>query len=138
MRFGEGQEEEEIGFQMAPMIDIVFQLLIFFMVATGIIKYESELTAKLPAMTETVEVKKFEELLIEITADGKILANKKEYDTFDSKDLPALKKLLVGLVALYKEQVVIIKAHRDAKYERVIDVLNACAHAKITNVLFSL
>ncbi|MBI3008799.1 MAG: biopolymer transporter ExbD, partial [Candidatus Omnitrophica bacterium] len=38
MKFNQGVAEEEIGFQMAPMIDVVFQLIIFFMCVTQLNK----------------------------------------------------------------------------------------------------
>jgi len=132
-------QEDEPGFQMAPMIDVVFELLIFFMVATGFIKTESELPSKLPAsyQEEEAPIKTFEEVVIEVTRDNRIIINDEEYDSPESKELPQLRSLLERLVMLSDEQIVIIKADRNAKYQRVIDILNVCAGVKIKNVFFA-
>jgi len=51
------QEEENPEVQMAPLIDAVFLLLIFFLVSSQMKKVERELPIELPRATATVEVK---------------------------------------------------------------------------------
>lgn len=46
--------EEEVGFQLAPMIDMTFLLLIFFMVTTKITKEKVKLDIKLPIASNAV------------------------------------------------------------------------------------
>ena len=68
---GQGGEDEE--FQMAPMIDIVFLLLIYFMVTTTIIKQEADLGMQLPGQVQqSTAVVMPDEQIIEVLADGSL------------------------------------------------------------------
>ncbi|MDB6003276.1 MAG: hypothetical protein JWR15_263, partial [Prosthecobacter sp.] len=48
-----------IGFQIAPMIDVVFVIMLFFMVMTGSVKVERELRTKLPHPGDTAQAARF-------------------------------------------------------------------------------
>lgn len=129
--------DEKVDMQMGPMIDCIFQLLIFFMVTTTFARSESEIAIPLPGGYEEATTQVFEEVVVKINNDGRIFVNEKEYDSVQTKELPELKGLLSTLSELYSDQVIIIEANQDTVYDRVIDVVNACAAAKITNILFT-
>ena len=138
MRFRPSESAIKMDFPLAPMIDIIFQMLIFFMVATSIQQDEAELSTNLPSNPTTqAETKIFDQVVIEIQEDGRIVVNNKEYDSPHTKELPELQSLLKGLAGLSREQVVIVDAPKNSRYERLVDVLNACAGAKIKNVFFA-
>ena len=46
-------KNEDIGFQIAPMIDVVFVIMLFFMVKVGARQTETEIKSKLPGSAET-------------------------------------------------------------------------------------
>lgn len=48
------KQEEDVGFQLAPMIDMTFLLLVFFMVTTKISKEQVKLDIKLPTASNAV------------------------------------------------------------------------------------
>jgi len=48
------KQEEEVGFQLAPMIDMTFLLLVFFMVTTKISKEQIKVDIKLPVASNAV------------------------------------------------------------------------------------
>lgn len=48
------KQEEEVGFQLAPMIDMTFLLLVFFMVTTKISKEQIKVDIKLPTASNAV------------------------------------------------------------------------------------
>lgn len=48
------KQEEEVGFQLAPMIDMTFLLLVFFMVTTKISKEQVKVDIKLPTASNAV------------------------------------------------------------------------------------
>ena len=83
-----------------------------------------------------------DEQIIEIEANGNIILNNRVFGADGSKDLPEL----VTLLAKYKlaseanktKALVTIQAADDALHERVIDVMNACAGAKIKNITFGM
>lgn len=135
MRFLKAASEEP-GFQMAPMIDIVFQLLIFFMCASSFFSIEAQLNINLPTVTTTAPTKIAEEVIINILSDGSVTVNEKQYDTPQSKDLPELVAMLTSLAETFESQPVIIFADWDVSHERVVNVLNACVAAKIKSVSF--
>lgn len=128
--------QEEPGFQMAPMIDVVFQLLIFFMCASSFFGIEAQLNINLPTVATTVPTKIAEEVIINILSDGSIMVNEKQYDSPESKGLPELVAMLTSLAEIFESQPVIIFADWDVPHEKVINVLNACTAAKIKSVSF--
>jgi biopolymer transport protein ExbD len=132
---------EKVELQIAPLIDCVFLLLIYFMVSSSLKRSEAELSLSLPgAVAQSQELKMPDEQIIEVLANGHILLNDKEYSDLTKADMADLERTLIR----YKESsdlvnvpaMITIAAEDDAKHERVIDVLNACAGAGIKSVTF--
>lgn len=129
MEFERAFEEEEIGFQMAPMIDVVFLLLIFFMCVTTFYRLETEITISLPkAEAAEKAVKLPGELIINVTEEGKIVVNQKIVE------MEQLKNLL-GEAKRNKSSVT-IRGDEDARHGRVMDILDVCAEAGVNDVSF--
>jgi len=135
MRIGE-EYDEEPELQMSPMIDIIFQLIIFFMCATSFQVIESELKANLPTINDEVVVQKFENVVIFINREGRVFVESKEYDSPSSRELPQLVSMLRQLKRFFEQQPVIIQSDKEVPHQRIVDVLNACAAAGINNVSF--
>ena len=136
------EEEGAMGFQIAPMVDVVFVIMLFFMIMAGAVKVENELTTKLPGSVETSTATEFnDETIIEVSDEGEVSLNDEPFDTPESAALPQLRATLMRLKENAdngKQSVVVtILSDAHAKYSRTIDVLNALAFAKITNVTFN-
>ena len=127
---------------MTPMIDCVFLLLVFFMVSTTFNKQEADISFALPGTAEqsdSVEIP--DEQIIQITAAGNVFLNDLEYDKPTDPDMPELVKTLI----LFRQTaeankvpaMITIAPEDDVKQQRVVDVLNACTAAKISNVTFA-
>ena len=134
--------EGHLGFQIAPMIDVVFVIMLFFMVMAGAVKVENELNTQLPGSIETASSIDFvDEQIITISNNGEIALNDEPFDSATSKDLPQLKGTLMRLKqnadAAKTLAVVTILSDAQAKYSRAIDVLDALAAARIDNVTFT-
>lgn len=133
---GGNAEEGEFGLQIAPMLDVLFVLLLFFMVSAGAQKHEGELGIKLPSrgsMGGTVETP----INIDINSEGQAFFNHTPIDTPKSKDMTALKAKLQDIIAKFGDkQSVIVTPERKTRHERVIDVLNACNYARVKNLSF--
>ncbi|WP_372806810.1 ExbD/TolR family protein [Pontiella sp.] len=132
---------EKAELQIAPLIDVVFLLLIYFMVSARLKRPEADLTLALPgAVSVSTQLEMPDEQIIEVTSDGKIVLNNRVYSSPDKSDLAGLEFTLLRYsqaAALSKTKAMItIAAEDDAVHERVIDVLNACAGAGIKNVTF--
>ncbi len=62
-----------LGFQIAPMIDVVFVITVFFMVMAGAVKVERELNTKLPGTVESSDSVDFvDEQIISIASNGEV------------------------------------------------------------------
>jgi len=137
-------EAVNLGFQIAPMIDVVFVIMLFFMVMAGAVKVERELKQQLPGVN-VVSADNAPEMPDEITVgveeSGHVTLNEEELDPPDSKTMP---NFVATMMRLKQEAdgrkakvLVTIQAEEQAKYERVIDVLNCLAKAQVSNVTFT-
>ena len=72
-------EETSAGPNLTPVIDVVFLLLIFFLVATRFNQEERELDVELPEVVQAQPMAMTQGLIINITRDGSYKVVKKEY-----------------------------------------------------------
>jgi biopolymer transport protein ExbD len=143
MRLPVTPSDTSFGFQIAPMIDVVFVIMLFFMVMAGAVRIENELNTQLPGTASTSDSTEFvDEQIINISDIGEVSLNDEQFDSAQSKDLPQLKATLMRLKqnadAAKTPAVVTIVSDEQAKYSRTIDVLDALAVAKIDNVTFTI
>ena len=138
MNFGVPQEEDETGIELTPLIDVVFLLLIFFMISTTFTKETSlrinlpeasgEETATQPRMVE-VHVGAGSQYAIAAETDGiaRALVNAKRatllraLSEFDNRD-----SLLL-----------VIRADKKATHESVIKVLDVAQELGLSNITFA-
>ena len=133
-----GSEDGDIGFQIAPMVDVVFVLMLFFMASAGSQIVEKELRVNLPSGSSSSGGAAVTPIIIDISSDGAVSINTENYAAPADKDLKRLKDWLKNAVdTLGDKDPVIIRPSPDTKHGRIIDVLNAAAFAKIKNLTFS-
>ncbi|CAN5697258.1 hypothetical protein BH11VER1_BH11VER1_15950 [soil metagenome] len=136
-------EAVNMGFQIAPMIDVVFVIMLFFMVMASNVKVEKELKTALPGITTATPdaTDMPDEIIIAIAEDDSVVMNEEEFDTPQDKKLPLLTNNLIRLKkdadARGSKVLVTLQTEEQAKYERIIDVMNALAKAQIANVTFT-
>ena len=136
------KDTQTVEMQMGPMIDMVFLLLVFFMVSAKPIKQESDIDIGLPgtvAQEESVDIPDEQKILIDPV--GQVVLNDLPVDDPASKELPTLlrtlKRFKESADANRSDALVTIDAHDDAQHQRIVDVLNVVAQAGITGVTFS-
>ena len=136
------RQDEAVEMQMGPMIDMVFLLLVFFMVTAKPIKQESDLSLGLPgavAQEESVDIP--DEQRIIIRDDLQVVLNELELDSPASSDLPqlfaTLERFRRSAELSGSEAMITIAPARSVPHQRVVDVLNACGRARLTSVTFS-
>ncbi len=135
MAGGGTNEDGDVGFQIAPMVDVVFVLLLFFMASAGSQLVPKELTVNLPSTGHTL--RGITPMVIEISANGNIRLNTKEFDTPLSRDLPALRAFLKDTIAKFGDQdPIIIRPEPQVKQGRVIDVLDAASASGVKKLSF--
>ncbi|KPK98609.1 MAG: hypothetical protein AMJ95_03045 [Omnitrophica WOR_2 bacterium SM23_72] len=114
MRF-KGRMELEHGLKqidIAPLIDIIFQLLIFFMLTSSFIM-QPGIRINLPKAV-TSEVVRFENIEIVVTGENILYLNGKVITTAELKEL--LKQ------AALRDQAILIKSDRRASLGRVVEI----------------
>ncbi len=80
---------EDPDIQVAPLIDMVFLLLVYFMASASLARPEADLGIRLPGMlSQAQSVELPDEQMIEVRASGHIALNGRDYDSPDSTDLP--------------------------------------------------
>lgn len=135
----------DLGFQIAPMIDVVFVIMLFFMVMAGAVKVEFELKIKLPGgETESQASQEIpDELTISISATGQVAINDNEVDKPTDKKLPNLfieiSKLKQNSQHAQSKLLVTVQAEETTSYDRIALVLDTLAAAKANdNVTFAI
>jgi biopolymer transport protein ExbD len=133
-----------LGFQIAPMIDVVFVIMLFFMVMAGQVKVEKELKLQLPGIASVsadTSPEMPDEITVGVEESGHVTLNEEEMDTPDNHALPMFTANMTRLNQEAKNRnakvLVTIQAQEQAKYERVIDVINAMAKAGVSNLTFT-
>lgn len=127
---------------LTPMIDVVFLLLIYFMVTAQLIKEETDLGFQLPADTPPVENPEHipSEHIIDILYDGQLLLNGAPKDDPVDPDIPDFRRTLQRIASSDKrmgiETIITIQADPESPHQRSVDVLNACAEADLKMVSF--
>jgi biopolymer transport protein ExbD len=134
--------EVPMKIDMTPMIDCTFLLLVFFMVGSTLHRQEADIGFALPGIadqSDSVDIP--DEQIIEILPDGAVMLNDLQYDAAGSPGLPeltaTLKRFKESADANKTEAMITIAPAPQVKQQRVVDVLNACAEARIQNVTFA-
>lgn len=128
--------------QIAPMIDVCFLLLFFYILTSKPAKPEADMSLALPgtvSQEESVEMP--DEQRIHIRQDGVVILNDQSCGDADDAGLSRL----VSILTRFRESaeagkttaLVTLDPADQCSHQRIIDVLNACATAGIRGVTFS-
>jgi biopolymer transport protein ExbD len=132
-----GADEGDYGFQIAPMVDIMFVLILFFMTAAMLKQSENELGIKAAGKPSGNQEAQPTEIQLRIDSDGTVSFNDRIIGSPIDDELNALRFRLKEAIDLFGEkQPVVVIPHSTVKHERVIEVLNACAAANVKNLTF--
>ena len=131
---GGGSSDGDYGLQIAPMLDVMFVLLLFFMVMAGKQVKEAELGVQVPGAPTVATVKS--PVNMQVGSDGLVTFNGSPVDVRDDGDMPKLRAKLKALIEVSPEQSVIIRPKDGAPYQNVINILNACAAERVKNLTF--
>ncbi|NLX25634.1 MAG: biopolymer transporter ExbD [Lentisphaerae bacterium] len=143
MNLSGAYEDAKMELQISPLIDVVFLLLIYFIVSAKILQPEGDIPFQLPAQTENdspPDVLPIEARLRINEDDSVVINNGMSFDPSD-KDLGGLVDQLLSLqVAAESQRVpffVTLNPTLKTRHTRIVDVMDACAEAKVTNLTFS-
>lgn len=124
---------EEATINLTPMIDIVFLLVIFFMVGARFTELERSFDVKVPTEAfvepradrpDAVEVNVTKEGVITYSVGGELREVTED----------ELVEQLREAKANYEKQAVIVRGDREGQYQKVMDVLTACHRAEMVSI----
>jgi len=123
-------KDQAPGLNLTPMIDVVFLLIVFFLVATTFYREELDLTVELPEANQAnVDTKDQDEIIIHVRRDGTILFRGEEILSDES-----LRSSLRKAAQRDADRPVVIRGDGRAKHERIVQIMDACASAQLTRI----
>jgi len=128
------KSNKKIGFNMTPMIDVVFLLIIFFLVSSHLSKQENQIELSLPVAASADEdpAQQTPRMTITVTADGKYSLAGRPIAT------NRLSQQFSDVVAKEGEDLEVrIRGSRLAPYSAVEPIMLACTESGIWNVTYA-
>ena len=122
------REEDNFAMEMTPLIDVVFLLIIFFMVSTVFVDFSRRMEINLPSSKSSIIDENPKTLEIEMSKDKKIFLAGKPITVLGLEQ--ALRKLDVK----GRKQTAIIKADKLLPYGEVIQVMGLLQKAGIPDI----
>ncbi|HJP17686.1 MAG TPA: biopolymer transporter ExbD [Nitrospinota bacterium] len=121
--------EEDFSLDLTPMIDVVFLLLIFFMVSTSFIDFSRRMDISLPEAKASVTADKIKNYVIEIGLDKKIFLNGTEMDFNTLEKRLKEKKEELGI-----KKAVVVRADEKLDYGLIVKIMGIVNAAEITDL----
>ena len=118
--------------QMAPMIDIVFLLLIFFIVTWQFSREEMDLKIAVPSSEEGADPKRvLGEIVLNVRADGSVSV------WGETKTKDQLKETLGAIATQHENQPVRVRGDATTPFQQIVEVIDTCQQAGIWNISFA-
>lgn len=132
MKFQSQFGSERTGIQLAPMIDVVFLLLIFFIVLWNYARFETEIDISVPAASAGENPERtIGEIVVNVKKEGGIII-----EGIERTELETL-EMFKSIVAAYPDQALILRGDKEASFDHIVKVLNLCKEANIWNISFA-
>ena len=127
--FGDGDTgEQDNAIDLTPMLDVVFIMLIFFIVTASFVKESGFDVNRPPNTQQPPKDDEVKNILVNVAADGQLFINRRPVDA--AALVPNIKRLY----AENPKGAVVIQAEDDSKNERLITVMDAARKAGVYNV----
>ena len=128
----QAEPPQAFGFMIAPMVDILLVVLVFFIVTWNFALAENELDVRVPSAAKANEPQPYVgQVVINVKSDGTIVVNRQ------AKTGTELLDQLKKLSQLYPDQAVIVRGDEAVDYKHIVEVLDICRQADIWNVAFA-
>lgn len=132
MKFREASSSQGAELELAPMIDVVFQLLIFFIVTWQFARFERDMDISVPAAEKAdKETRLAGEIIVNVRENGEVVLNGRTVGDDELRDK------LEAISAEYPDQAVILRGASGADFQAIISVLDQIKQAGIWNVAFA-
>jgi len=124
---------EELDINITPLIDVVFLLLIFFMVSTTF-DHQSELNIDLPEADGEMVDKESKNIEISIDASGKYFVNEK---ALLNSQVETLMKQLSQIAGENKDPRIVISADKNTPHQAVMSAMDAARRLNYSHLTFA-
>ena len=125
-------QDDMPAINLTPMIDIVFQLIIFFMVGARFTELERNVDLAVPQVSDVAALTASpEKRVIDVYGDGRIDLDRQPMS------LPQLTQELAGIRRQYDELGVVVRGDALGPFQNVAAVLTACRQAGISEINIS-
>ncbi len=132
MKFREINSQQGADLELAPMIDVVFLLLIFFIVSWQSARFERDMDISVPSAEEAENKdRQAGEIIINVRKDGTVVLNGLSVTNAE------LLAKLEAVSEAYPDQAVILRGSSEASFQSIINVLDEIKRAGIWNVAFA-
>ena len=128
MRLDAGSEEEAVV-NLVPLLDVMFLLLIFFLVSTTFAKDEVDMNLVLPEARSGAPAESGNLLVINVAQDGAITVDGRPVATME-----ALRQKLRAAASRNRDQQVLIRGDTRVQFGLVAQALDACLGASLKRV----
>ena len=138
MNFGNSQEQDETAIELTPLIDVVFLLLIFFMISTTFTK-ETSLRINLPESSSEAGIAQPKSVEVQVSADAQYAISRAS-DGVAKELINSSRETLTRALSEFKNNeglLLIIRADKKATHESVINVLDVAQELGLTNITFA-
>jgi len=123
---------EPAGMQLAPMIDIVFLLLIFFIVTWQFSRSETEMKISVPSSQEGADPKRvLGEIIVNVRVTGEVVVGGQVMSQTQ------LRGKLAAIARQHKNQPIRLRGDADCAYQTIVEVIDTCQKAGIWNISFA-
>lgn len=127
------ERRDEVELNLTPLIDVVFLLLIFFMVSTTFEK-TSKLKVDLPEATTKAQQQSNEKIVLGIDAQGNFYINDRQ---LVNKQFDTLKLALGKATEGKKDLPIILRADAKTPHQSVVTAMDAAAQLGLTRLSIS-
>jgi biopolymer transport protein ExbD len=126
------REPEKAEFQLAPMVDVVFLLLIFFITTMQLTQSERELNVSVPVAEEGADAQQtVGEIIVNVRETGEVVVDQSVMDKSQLFDK------LTRIAAVHKNQAIRIRGDGKVEYQKIVEVIDVCQKAGIPNISFA-
>ncbi len=127
------RKEDEVDLNLTPLIDVVFLLLIFFMVSTTFVK-ESEIKLDLPEASTSIAPDEEDAIKISIDARGRYFIN--EIPLVNSQ-AETIEKAIKEAAGNNKKPLIVVNADKQTTHQAVVSVLDAARRLNFLRITFA-
>ena len=127
------KNKDEFNLDITPLIDVVFLLLIFFMVSTTF-KHESEINITLPSASNKPIDAKPDAINIGLDLSGNIYVNG---TILINSELKTIKTALLDKIRYSEKPPVIISADANVKYQSVVHLLDILRQLELVKITYA-